>query len=137
MSASHDPGDVASTFRLIAVVAVLTLVGGATAAWLLVEGRRREALTVAGGVVLVVVGYLASLADSLDYLPDLLTPAVDDEGAVATLLGVVAMLTGVALVLAPSTALFAPRPHWAFALFALLGLVLVTLYALTTLAASD
>lgn len=116
---------------------VLLLVGVATLAVAVAEGQYERSMHVAAGLALVVVGHLLRVADTLGWLPDVLIQGVDDEDAVATLVGLTALLVGGLLVLRPLSGVTDLQTHWTFGIFALLVLVLLVVHVLATFSAED
>lgn len=119
------------------VTVVLLVVGVATLAITVAEGRVARSTHVAAGMALVVVGHVLRTADTLGWLPDVLSRGVDDEDAVATLVGLTALLVGGLIVLGPLTHVTDLRTHWALGIFALLVLVVLVVHVIATFAVED
>lgn len=116
---------------------VLLLVGGAALAVAVIDGQHVRSVQLAVGMALVLVGYLLRAADTLGWLPDVLMRGVDDEDAVATLLGLTATLLGGLLLLRPFVGSAEPRTVWSLAIFGLLVSVLVAVHVVSTFSIED
>lgn len=119
------------------VTVVLVAAGSALLASSILEGRYARSAQLAVGLALVVAGYVLRAADVFGLLPDLLVEGVDDEDAVATLLGLAALLLGGTMLLLPAADAVDPGAQWVVAGFALLVLVVLAVEVVFTFSLED